>query len=345
MLRVKKKTLGTRSRGITFLSFTVRGSEVHSELRTALAECDRMAGLSNVGRQTFFLAEPMARQAVECVVDELCGEARPVTTYALQPPAGGKALAAELWAFPAGSVSVRSRHAALALMGGLRWAFLGGLETDAGEDPYSGVHRLLRLAEQELKTCSLEFGQVVRTWYYLGDILCPTTAQTRYHKANQARNEFYEGKWPDLRFTPASTGIGMIGSAIALESLAVSDSAGARRAVWVDNPLQTHPYEYGPPGSREGNPSFSRGAAVLLPAAVVVFVSGTASIRGSDVVGAGDPELQAAVTIENIATVLSQENLAGRHSLPRGGTLADSQQFRVYVKRAQDLAAILNPKL
>jgi enamine deaminase RidA (YjgF/YER057c/UK114 family) len=291
-------------------------------------------------RQTFFLAEAEVRGDVELTLVELCGETRPVTTYILQPPAEGEPVGAELWAFPPGAVSVQSKHTAVAALGGLTWGFVGGLETGAEDGPHAGICRLLGLAQRELQHSGLQFRQVVRTWYYVGDILGPAADGTRYHEANRARNEFYPGKWPDLRQTPASTGIGMKGRDVAFEGLAVADNPDARRVVWIDNPLQTPPCDYAPPGDQKASPSFSRAAAVMLPACTVVFVSGTASIRASDVVAAGDARSQTQVTIENIATVLSSDNLVGRHGLPRGGTLQDFQQFRVYVKRADDLAVV-----
>ena len=78
----------------------------------------------------------------------------------------------------------------------------------------------------------------------------------------------------------------------------------------------------------------------MLGDAVMFFVSGTASIRGSDVVCLDDPEAQTRITIENIATLMGEDNLVGNYALPRGASLDDMMQYRVYVKRPDDLDVI-----
>jgi enamine deaminase RidA (YjgF/YER057c/UK114 family) len=140
--------------------------------------------------------------------------------------------------------------------------------------------------------------------------------------------------WPDLRESPASTGIGMETRRVAFEAMALEADSNEAAVTWIDNPLQTPPYDYEGQGKPSDNPSFSRAAAVRFADNAVLFVSGTASIRGSEVVCVDDLEAQTRATIENISTLIGTENLA-RYGFSQGATLENMQQLRVYVKRRE----------
>ena len=71
-----------------------------------------------------------------------------------------------------------------------------------------------------------------------------------------------------------------------------------------------------------------------------MFISGTASITGSATQHASDAVRQTEETLDNIAALIAEENLA-RHGLPGLGTsLASLGLARVYVKRPEDYAAV-----
>ena len=185
-----------------------------------------------------------------------------------------------------------------------------------------------------------EFCQVARTWYYIGDLLGAADSGTRYDRFNQARNEFFGSIWKDLRYSPASTGIGMQTRRVAVEAVVMKGAEGAFQVTWVDNPLQTKPYVYDISVEQKMKPSFSRGAAVTFADWMMFFVSGTASIRKSEVIHVDDVKAQTVATIENIETLFGRENLTGNYGLAKGFTLGDMQQFRVYIKHAEDFEAV-----
>ena len=87
------------------------------------------------------------------------------------------------------------------------------------------------------------------------------------------------------------------------------------------------------------SPKFARAMAVTAGETAEIFISGTASITGSDTRFAGDMAEQTRQTLDNIEALISAENFA-RHGLPGwGATLGDLALARVYVKRGEQCAA------
>jgi enamine deaminase RidA (YjgF/YER057c/UK114 family) len=194
----------------------------------------------------------------------------------------------------------------------------------------------------------------VRTWLYLGDIvgsekaLDPRTRRLgetqRYKELNRARTDFYR----DLRFGrshrmaglrmniyPASTGIGMSGSGLAMSCLAMDTQRKDVFILPLENPQQTPAYQYHARFSPQ-SPKFSRAMAVVVGEDVLTLVSGTASIVDSETRHLGDVKKQTEQTLENIERLISAENYAA-HKVPgAGATLRDVIVARVYVKRAAD---------
>jgi enamine deaminase RidA (YjgF/YER057c/UK114 family) len=69
-----------------------------------------------------------------------------------------------------------------------------------------------------------------------------------------------------------------------------------------------------------------------------IFISGTASITNSETQHVGDVVAQTHETLDNIAALISEENLS-RHGLPGLGASLDSLGMaRVYIKRPADYA-------
>ena len=284
MAQITTKTLLTADANITFVTFDLEGRALPARLRDTLLECDRLVGLDNVARQTFFLSRKADPEKLAHVIEQAYDRPAPVTSYVSQPPAEGHAVSCELWAFPSGATLQRGRHVTAVSTPAGKWGFVGGMESTEDEPPGRSVQRILGEAQQELRRAGMALAQMVRTWYYIGDILGTRGKGSRYAQFNAARNEFYRSNWPDLCRSPASTGIGMNTDRVAFEGLLVSPVGDSPRVRWIDNPLQTPPHLYEGQTGPDCNPSFSRAAAVRLGNAAVLFISGTASIRGSDVI-------------------------------------------------------------
>jgi enamine deaminase RidA (YjgF/YER057c/UK114 family) len=138
---------------------------------------------------------------------------------------------------------------------------------------------------------------------------------------------------------PASTGIGTDGDDLILSCIALATRRSDVRLVALENPLQTSAFEYEYVyGQRR--PRFSRAMAVASGPYATTFISGTASITGSDTQHPDDVAAQTTQTFDNIEALIGEGNFA-RHGLPgRGATLRDLALVRVYIKRQHDYPAV-----
>lgn len=181
--------------------------------------------------------------------------------------------------------------------GGYEYVALTGLaDADAGDKPAQG-RAVFEKAEAALRTRGADMHNVVRTWFWLGDIL------SWYGAFNQVRNRFFTERGllngdPGRSRLPASTGIGVRPAGAPECALDVIALVGGGRAEFFhDAGRQKSPFHYGS--------AFSRGARVTTPAGTTVYVSGTAAIdMAGHTVYTGDAEAQVAVTIENVRAVL-----------------------------------------
>jgi enamine deaminase RidA (YjgF/YER057c/UK114 family) len=107
----------------------------------------------------------------------------------------------------------------------------------------------------------------------------------------------------------------------------------------LENPRQTAAYDYAAHYSPQ-SPKFSRAMALSCGEYATVFISGTASITDSETRHENDAAAQTHETLDNIAALISEENLRS-HGLPGLGTsLKGLALARVYIKRQADYAGI-----
>jgi enamine deaminase RidA (YjgF/YER057c/UK114 family) len=175
---------------------------------------------------------------------------------------------------------------------------------------------------------SADFRNVVRTWFYLDDIL------EWYDVFNAVRTEKFRsfGLISDSAaapsegpvYLPASTGIGgrnPDGAVCYCDALAVS---GPVRISVLPGKLQPSAYSYGS--------AFSRGICIEEQGRRQIFVSGTAAIDASGLsLYPGDPESQIGKTLEVIEALIRE----------KGAKFEDIRTATVYLKRAEDLSAYI----
>lgn len=328
------------------------GGTLREQTRDALeAAAEAMAAEGAGGavvHQTVFLADPAAVAAARQVVRDFYGPDLPATSYVPQPPCDGRLVAVEAIGLGRGrdgvEVERHSEQVVTARHAGATWVYVAHAvpRTSAPgvyERTVCGYQQLRRL----LPKAGARMDQVVRTWLALGGIVDDDGPTQRYKELNRARADVYDhvhflADWrPDdaAAAYPASTGIGTAGRNVELTAVAVVADAPDVAAVPLENPRQTAAYDYAPVYS-PASPRFSRGLALCEGPDTTLFISGTASITHSETRHRGDVAAQTEETLDNIAALVADDNLA-RHGLPgRGATLADLGAVRVYVKHRAD---------
>ncbi len=296
---------------------------------------------------TVFLRSAEDRPACERMFEQAFGPELPVMHFVYQVPGSGAALAIEAWGIGGPGVAVE-HHGPRSLSvsyADIRWIHCGGIESKAN---VPGAHEqtlgVLNGLQRELEAAGAAWEDVVRTWFYLGDITGPDPHGQRYSELNRARSEVFESVHfgqtlmqgrNSHKLYPASTGIGMTGRGLAGGCLALQTRRAGAHLVALENPGQTPAYCYAPCYSPH-SPKFSRAMSVLLGDYATTWISGTASIVNAESVFPGDIERQTHQTLDNIERLIAPENFA-LHGVPRAGaTLADLAKVRVYVKRMED---------
>ena len=176
----------------------------------------------------------------------------------------------------------------------------------------------LTALERTLGLAGMTPRDLVRTWFYLDDIL------DWYGDFNAVRRGFFGRNGIRAALAPASTGIGAAnpgGTALVLSALAVRPKTRGAAARPVPSPLQGPAPAYGSLFSRAMEPGAPGGR---------LLVSGTASIgRGGGTVHAGDVNAQLAFTMKVVGAQLAA----------RGMRWADITRAIAYFKRPADIPA------
>lgn len=178
---------------------------------------------------------------------------------------------------------------------------------------------------------------ITRQWNYIECITGQDGDDQRYQSFNNARADYYATDSWDNGY-PAATGIGAAFGGICIDVDAALPTKESCIISPIDNHLQIAAHAYSPgvicsSGHRKNSPKFERAKSIELDGSKLIYISGTAAIRGEEsLVGVG-LEKQLAVTLENIAQLT--QNLPLRH-------------IRVYLKNPEDYlksAQLLSEKL
>lgn len=334
----------------------VEGS-LEEQARDALRTIERVIGEEgthgSIVHQAVFLSDKSALPECRQIMRRFYGPELPATTYIPQHPCEGKLLAIEALGVGRGERDVQilrcSENLVITRHSNLAWIHVAHVTPDPEtQGVYQRSLSAFRNMEKVLRRAGVEFGQVVRTWLYLGDIVGPEGPTQRYKELNRARTDYYEnicfgaGRLaPGVNGAvyPASTGIGTDNHDILMSCIAIATERPDVTILPLENPLQTSAFDYGCQYGPK-SPKFARALALSCQRATTIFVSGTASITNSESRYLDDPERQTHQTLDNIEALISEANFA-RYGLPgRGATLADLALVRVYIKRSQDYEAI-----
>lgn len=187
-----------------------------------------------------------------------------------------------------------------------------------------------------------KLGTIARIWNYVPKILddadlgIPQQDRERYRQFNAGRRDAWELFGPKQAdgsmLLPAATGIGSHNGPLILECLVTTNEVH-----YIENPRQIPAYNYPAKyGSRP--PVFARGSLVLTDDLDELYISGTASIVGSETQHIGKVVPQVKETFKNIKTLIGRKNM--RNYGHRGFKLDDIVGLRVYIKDRGDYLTV-----
>jgi enamine deaminase RidA (YjgF/YER057c/UK114 family) len=209
-----------------------------------------------------------------------------------------------------------------------------------------------QLAFEQMKAIldaeGLGMNDIVRQWNYIEKITGFSTdgkiKNQHYQIFNDVRSLYY-AQYQFENGYPAATGIGADWGGVVIDFVAVK---GRAQILAVQNPEQidAHHYKadvlednYLVKEEKKSTPKFERAKIVEFGCKSLVYISGTAAIKGQYTVSECNAVRQTQITIENIERLVSPENLI-HHGLRK--TIVNQQfiSLRVYVKYAEDLLSV-----
>ncbi len=197
--------------------------------------------------------------------------------------------------------------------------FVGDLRSEPSQQPELEYATLLQKLNSFLEDQGFTFTDIVRTWYYLDDIL------SWYDAFNRVRSGFFRQTGVFDTMIPASTGVSgknKTNTAVTMELLAFKPQKGAT-ITRVKSPLQNEAGDYGS--------SFSRAIRIDSPDHHWMSVSGTASILPSgETTHIGDLKNQILHSVDVVSKIIEQE----------GFMWADVTRATAYVKDKENLSIL-----
>jgi enamine deaminase RidA (YjgF/YER057c/UK114 family) len=192
----------------------------------------------------------------------------------------------------------------------------------------------------------MEFSDIVRQWNYIEQITRNVnqnnTISQHYQIFNDIRSKFYQ-QASFVNGFPSATGIGMNCGGIIIDIIAVNNTI-ENSIVAIKSPVQLDAYTYSKEVLAENNtitdfcrttPKFERAKILVYPDNKLIFISGTAAIKGQVSIPVISVEQQTEMTIQNILSLISRENLK-KHGI-QTSIEASICNLRVYVKFRKDV--------
>ena len=208
-----------------------------------------------------------------------------------------------------------------------RFLFAGGFQADVVNDSIEEQSKAVfeQLNELLIKQ-QFEINQIIRQWNYMELITDQDQEGNQHYQLfNNARTDFYnKTNWTNGY--PAATGIGTDLGGILVEIDAVSPKTKRVSIEPIDNKLQVAAHVYSDQVLEHANdlkstPKFERAKSIAIENDKLIYISGTAAIRGEESLTNVGLEKQLHITMENI------DQLIGN---------ADIKLLRVYLKHSED---------
>ncbi len=247
------------------------------------------------------------------------GDQEPVLTYVSQPPLnGGLVLEAHMYAPDEGDrIAYRhfgdSPYVVLENDCG-RFVFAGGFHGDVvGEGMTQQSKDVFRQVADLLEKEKFPINSIIRQWNYIERITAFDETNQHYQIFNNARSDYYaKTTWGNGY--PAATGIGANLGGLLVDLDAALFSKPDCYATAIDNKLQVAAHAYSDDvleaaHSKKTTPKFERAKSMTFGGRKLIYVSGTAAIRGEESLKGVGLERQLHITMENIAELIGAAKL------------------------------------
>lgn len=261
------------------------------------------------------------------------GECEPALSYVSQPPLDAPLIMEVHSYVPEADDRITFRHyrgtpyVLLENPDG-RFLFAGGFQGDVinfrVEQQSSEVFRMVG---DVLKREGFPVNSIIRQWNYIEQITKFDGPDQHYQSFNNARSDFYSrADWSNGY--PAATGIGTnLGGIVIDLDAAVFNNADCY-ATPIDNKLQVAAHAYSEEVletacQKKTTPKFERAKSMTFREQRIIYISGTAAIRGEESLKGVGLERQLHITMENIAELIGE---------------AKPDMLRVYLKYKSDYA-------
>lgn len=206
-----------------------------------------------------------------------------------------------------------------------KFLYAGGIHSSLNDDIYSQSTDVFNTLSGIMQKEGFPIESIVRQWNYIGNITSfDICGNQHYQMFNNARSEFYNSSlWTNGY--PAATGIGTMGNSVVVDVDAAVVEESEFKVEPIDNKLQIAAHAYSAKVLEKAKtglttPKFERAKSLNLNDERLIYVSGTAAIRGENSVTADVLE-QLYVTMENIRQLISGSKI---------------RLLRVYLKKAED---------
>lgn len=271
------------------------------------------------------------RALLQARVRRLFGDREPALSYVSQPPLNVP-LVMEVHSYtPEADDRIAFKHyrqipyVLLENRSG-RFLFAGAFQGDVFAP---GIERQsidsFLLLEGLLRQEGFPWDSVVRQWNYIERITAFDGSDQHYQMFNNVRSEFY-GKAEWTNGFPAATGIGASIGGVLIDVDAAMFTSPDAFATPIDNKLQVAAHAYSERvlesvRQKRATPKFERAKSMTFQDRRLIYISGTAAIRGEESLKGVGLERQLRVTMENIAELIDDARL---------------KALRVYLKNKSD---------
>lgn len=222
-----------------------------------------------------------------------------------------------------------------------RYLFAGGFQVDIMNKTMTEQSVMVFKEIQSLLVKeNFPINSIVRQWNYIEEITQFQANYQNYQALNDARGAFYaQTTWP-LGY-PAATGIGATHGGILVDFDAVCFDNVNCCITPIDNKLQiaAHAYSDEVLILREeklplkATPKFERAKCLSFADKGIIYISGTAAIRGEESLQDAGLEKQLRITMENIDYLISREKLNENNIFCQ--TKPKLKLLRIYLKEKQ----------